>query len=463
MYMETQKPKRKGVDGIRSVKKRPLAKQAIFHKEQVVKNTNSSTKKHVGSQKNVVQKKLPKPKQGADDFYIHREPISPELYINPKRSTFSRKTKFKFFAFLSFSLLVFIFFTLLDHTVVDVVATTETQSITKNIKAQLYPSDNQLGFDVISVAVENEMVLYPETETVVSEYAQGTVRIFNNYSTQPQRLIEETRLEAVGGQIFKIPKGNSVIIPGKTGDTPGFADVLVYAAEPGPEYNIDLTDFTIPGFKEAGLDAKHIGIYGLSTAAMSGGYSGTKKILSQDQIDQASLELQQDIKHTLESRIQAEKTHQFFLVNGAAEISLGEIDLIEEGGSVRLKQTARGSSMIISQENLDAYIVNTFFPETHDYQLTITGYNNLDISISGLNSLHNTNAANLKISADVSYAYLLNEDSVITSLLSREKNTLLPLFIEMKEVSYAHVNIFPFWRQRTSDLPNRFRVNILSS
>ena len=77
----------------------------------------------------------------------------------------------------------------------------------------------------------------------------------------------------------------------------------MYADEPGPGYNIDLTDFSIPGFKEAGLDKKFADIYAVSTGAMTGGFIGTKKVLSDDQIQKAQVSLSDNVQYLLQPSI----------------------------------------------------------------------------------------------------------------------------------------------------------------
>lgn len=386
---------------------------------------------------------------------------SPILYTN-KKHIFGNRRVFKLVLGLALIGVIFVLFSSFDKTRVDIVAATETQGITQKVTAHLYPNTDQLGFDVIAVSVEDTLVLNPETDTEIREKASGTVRIFNHYSTQPQRLSEGTRLETVGGQIFKIPLGSTITIPGKTGDTPGSVDVLVYADEPGPDYNIDLTDFSIPGFREAGLDKKFADIYAVSTGAMTGGFIGTKKVLSDDQIQKAQASLSDNVQFLLQQRINAEKTNQFFLVDGAGEIQFAPIEITEDGENLRLVQKAQGSRIILSKEHLNTYIQNTFFPENPDHRLIITGYENLEITRAGTGPLEGKDQAVLEISADVSYSYDLDPDTLVQNIMSRDIKTLLPLFIETKEISYAKVNVFPFWRKTTSDLADRFKVDILA-
>jgi len=85
--------------------------------------------------------------------------------------------------------------------------------------------------------------------------AQGTVRVYNNYSVYPQSFIAKTRFMSDSGKVFMCSE--KITVPGKTkeGDkwVPGSVDIEIVAAEPGPDYNIPASTFSIPGLKGTSL------------------------------------------------------------------------------------------------------------------------------------------------------------------------------------------------------------------
>jgi len=102
------------------------------------------------------------------------------------------------------------------------------------------------------------------------EKARGIVRVYNDYSPLSRSLVANTRFMASDGKIFRISK--KIIIPGiKTEDekeVPGYVDVEVVADEAGSDYNIEATNFSIPGLAGTVLYTK---IYGRSFDEMNGG------------------------------------------------------------------------------------------------------------------------------------------------------------------------------------------------
>jgi hypothetical protein len=69
--------------------------------------------------------------------------------------------------------------------------------------------------------------------------AKGTVRIINNYS-RPQTLVKITRLLTADGKLYRIDK--TITVPPKSEMSVG-----VYADQPGQEFAIGPTKFSIPG------------------------------------------------------------------------------------------------------------------------------------------------------------------------------------------------------------------------
>src|SRR3989344_4675468 len=91
-------------------------------------------------------------------------------------------------------------------------------------------------------------------EKVVERKASGTIIVYNT-STIEQRLRATTRFETPDGKIYQAP--DAITIPGKKvaggKENPGTLEVVVYAERPGKEFNIGLTDFTLPGLKGTSL------------------------------------------------------------------------------------------------------------------------------------------------------------------------------------------------------------------
>jgi len=107
----------------------------------------------------------------------------------------------------------------------------------------------------------------------IEKKATGKIKIFNVFSSKSQTLVASTRFETADGKIYRI--SNSVTVPGSVSQgnkvIPGAVSVNVLADQAGEQYNIGLTDFTIPGFKET---SKYEKFYARSETEMTGGFVG---------------------------------------------------------------------------------------------------------------------------------------------------------------------------------------------
>lgn len=98
----------------------------------------------------------------------------------------------------------------------------------------------------------------------VKEKARGTIRVYNKYHL-PVTLIAKTRFQSSGEppRVFLAEK--KFTIPAN-----GYTDIKVVAAEPGEEYNIEPSSFSIPGLRKYS-PTLYYKVYGKSFSKMQGG------------------------------------------------------------------------------------------------------------------------------------------------------------------------------------------------
>ena len=117
------------------------------------------------------------------------------------------------------------------------------------------------------------------------EKAKGVIRVYNNYSQVAQVFVARTRFLSHEGKQFKTQE--KITIPGM-----GWVDVEVIADQPGKEYNIGPSTFSVPGL--AGT-AGYTSFYGKSSASMTGGRETEAVIVSAQDLEKAEEALTQNI------------------------------------------------------------------------------------------------------------------------------------------------------------------------
>lgn len=154
--------------------------------------------------------------------------------------------------------------------------------------------------------------------------SSGKIKIFNAYSSTPQNLIVNTRFLSQSGKIFRLTAG--VTVPGAKVEAgkiiPSFIEVKVVADQPGAEYNIDPTHFTIPGFQGT---PKYDKFYADFSEAMTGGYVGQAKVISQEDLNQAKSQLTELAQVSLEEEFQSKFPQGFKVLNEAKSFSVEKI------------------------------------------------------------------------------------------------------------------------------------------
>ena len=179
----------------------------------------------------------------------------------------------------------------------------ETQKLT--LQAEVTIDKDSQGVDLEKKLIGGEIF---EKEKILTENfsatgnatkegkAKGMIRVYNEYSTTPQVLVATTRFISSGGLLFRTPV--KVTVPGGTNEkgkfVAGYIDIEVVADEPGPEFNIGPSTFSVPGF--AGTD-RYTKFYAKSFQPMSGGF-----------VEGASLATKDDLKNAEESVIKKAKS-----------------------------------------------------------------------------------------------------------------------------------------------------------
>ena len=361
-------------------------------------------------------------------------------------------------AIVVFGILIFIFNSQ-NSTSVKLRPHLEYISLEESITTYRTPDDGDLGFEIIAVTDEASIPIIAAGERPVERYAQGSITLFNDYSSEPQRLLPETRLKSASGKIFKLGT-EEVIIPGKVGDEPATLTTIIYADEPGPNYNIDSTDFTIPGFKEAGLDDKYNKIYGFSSTSFEGGFIGTEHYITEEQRILAEAELKEQLRERLLLKISKEKTEELILVDGTVQLdyraSTSVFDDNKETGLITQKGTVL--ALGVGSTQLNNFLSQNFI-ETEG-TVTMLSANDMSISFNGTPiDFEDQKEVIINISGSPLFSWSINEQSFKDSLRGVHKDDLLLLLESNTHIDKAHIKIKPFWRTRVSDDAERIHLS----
>ena len=362
-------------------------------------------------------------------------------------------------AALSVIVLVYAISSLFSQAVITVTPQSSTVPIGETFTAsRTASSDGALVFDLVGIT--NELTTeIPTTGTEeVSEKASGTIMVFNNHSSQSQRLIEETRFETADGKVYKLPTGDGITVPGKTGDTPGSIEATVFADVPSESYNLENADFTIPGFKGT---PKYENFYARTVTPITGGITGTKNIADEEIIAEAKTRLVDELREMLAFEARAQKTDNFVLYPDAMFFSFAnpytpnavDTELV----TVREEGTLEG--ILFNKQALSTAIREIVMP-LEENPVMVTNLESLDFHLLEKEAIdpQESSEVQFSLSGDPLLVWQFDQDTLIADLAGKRKKDFQTVMTLYPEIDSATLNLKPFWRRSVPDEAKRVRV-----
>lgn len=278
-----------------------------------------------------------------------------------------------------------------------------------------------------------------------SQKSKGKVTIYNNYSSDSQQLVATTRFLSTEGKLFRLVKG--ITVPGMSGSNPGSVEADVIADQPGDEYNINPSDFKIPGFEGS---PKYEKFYAKSTSAMSGGgsnnsNSGGVVIVSQSDLDNAKKTEEAKLKNQLEEAVKSEMGSGYVFLSDASEKtisdSLSTSRVNEAASSFDYKASGKIKAIVFSEKDLrqlagDIYNEANKEKSASDYSLIKISYgaSSADFS-SGTVSLK----ANIEIPVDVNVDW----EAFKKKLLGKNEDQIKEILKEYPQIEKINIDFWP--------------------
>jgi len=281
--------------------------------------------------------------------------------------------------------------------------------------------------------------------------AEGIVVIFNE-AKDAQVLIASTRLEAPNKKIYKIPK--TIVVPAaelKGGKlVPGSKEVKVLADRPGEDYNIGLTDFTLPGLKGS---SKYDLVFARSKTEITGGALGSRTIVGKTDEEKASANLLVKAKNGLKEVASRKLPEEEILLLSSLEYVVGEKNVNPPVGSVasgapagEFEVTFGGKvrGVFVNRKNLESFLVGEkteLASFKNSFRVT-----NLD-KLSFKTVRYNFDAENfgLQISGTAEVEYEIQKEKMADLIQKDQLDAASSILGAFPGLSRAEVKIRPFW------------------
>lgn len=289
----------------------------------------------------------------------------------------------------------------------------------------------------------------------VEDRASGKVVVFNEYSTQSQRLITNTRFETPEGLVYRVK--SPVVVPGYKTEagkvTPGSIEVTVYADDAGEKYNIGAASFSIPGLKGSPQFEK---MYARSTESMSGGFVGEKAVVDASVRDAAVAELKTQLQQELPADFASSLSAETIYFDETLVISFSEQPdkATSDGATVSVKGIAKAPTF--PNEKL-ARVIATEGGVTYENTLRIVNVDDLALSLV---SEEDSETLQLTISGEAQLEGVYNVERLVQDLAGKDRKSVGVVLSGYPAIQDMRISIYPFWRNTIPENTDRIEIHI---
>jgi len=293
--------------------------------------------------------------------------------------------------------------------------------------------------------------------------AQGSVVIYNAFSTSSQTLIATTRIQTSDGKIFHLAK--TITVPGMSGsgaDTkPGAIEADVTADQPGDAYNIDPTTFTIPGFQGS---PKFSTFSAKSTSPMTGGVSdaGAPRAVSDKDITDAKDKTEQALKDKLAGEIAAGAAQGDVVLPQAENMVVSQSAAQAKSGDVAdsFSYAASGTMTALVFASND---VSTTIATLANKNIDTTKFNPAKIAApSYSNAVADFNAQTLSANVDVQTTLvpLVDANAFKKAILGKDESQIKQIVGQTSGIKNVNIDFFPPFISQVPKFSQRVTVSV---
>lgn len=320
------------------------------------------------------------------------------------------------------------------------------------------PDPGQHRMPAIEVSSEHAVTREYESSgsRMFRERSGGTVLVFNAFSSAPQPLVAQTRLQDSSGRIFRLR--SAVTVPGATVSegriVPRSVTAEVLADEPGEAYNVGPSEFRIPGFRGT---PKYEGFSAKSENAFSGGFVGEAKVVTSSDLERASGEVSRLAVEALgqDLRGKVPSDADFFTPEGGRELAVTRIDQPHSGDRLdRFSVTvnASGRMFAVRRSHLDGLLAALLLPDAGGLE-TLTAQHQPTLAVTGGRIGPQPGQMELAVSGELVYWRQTPSESLSSVLRASTPAKAEAYLRGREEIASIRIKRFPFWLWYIPDRP----------
>ncbi len=340
-----------------------------------------------------------------------------------------------------------------------------TEQVTVAGTGALDAPQGTLGYTVVSLSKEAQKEIPATGQEKVEVKASGKIVIYNA-TKDAQKLIANTRFETPAGLIYRTR--DAVTVPGQktAGGTtaPGNLTVTVYADQAGDKYNIGLSDFTIPGFKD---DPRYKTITAKSDPAspISGGYVGTVAKVSSNDAVTAKAAIETQLKTELKDALAAQIPDTHILFNNAYIFNFEALPQTPGANATTAIAKEKGTIYgILFEKNEISNFIAQKTADVSDKNVYVSNLESLTLTLDNPAAFTPTSKTlSFKLTGSPRFVWSVDAAAVAMGLADQKRANIKAILAKFEAIDRANVVIQPFWILSLPAKPERITVEVANN
>lgn len=334
------------------------------------------------------------------------------------------------------------------------------EKLTVDVKTQQIDlSSNAIPGTILKEEQKTSQEFPSSGRTTKEARAKGIIRVYNAYSTDPQVLVATTRFVSADGKLFR--SSERVTIPGGSYQggklQPGFLDIEAEADQPGEEYNIGPSTFSIPGF--AGT-ARYTAFYGKSSDPMKGGFKGETFEVVQKDLNDAENSLKAKLLEAVRVSLTNKVSEEIIILDEAAHKEFSIPVFSAKPGEERVSFVADGAisfeALVFNKSDLENFVKNYINSQISKEQELNLKSLKIDYSLETASIDQGKMILNLEITAQIHFK--ISEKELKEEIMGKPLSQAEEFLAKDPRIAKLEINLWPFWVKKVPQAEDRIKI-----
>jgi len=346
-----------------------------------------------------------------------------------------------------------------------ILETTDLETTNEIVVDKNVNKENPEEFIIPGVEVEVEKDLVKEFNATgtkdVGEKTKAQITFYNNYGSEPQIIAAGTTLTAKGqsytlDETISIPGFILVSYPPLVTE-PGSTTGNITATNPGVEYNIDSSNFSISTLS----GTKSEKIYGQSSSALTGGTSKKVTVISEDDMSNAKASIQVELEEAAKVSILEEAGEDSKLIastfRSTEESFLSSKNQDEEAATFTLTKKIKTTAMTFSETKLREMVIEKNEADLGEEKALVNS-DEAEITYDVISFDEESGKVSLLAKLAGKVGERINEDEVKDQVTNKKFGEAVSTIKAIEGVEDLELDIWPTILARTPFIKQRIKI-----